>query len=128
MVVSKAVVSKAVVSKGVGSAASKVLRETLYKLGDLVRVDDRDVAGHCRAPWYLRGHTGVIAEVLGDFRDPERLAYHRPGVPRQILYKVRFKQTDLWCDYSGPARDRLEADITENWLHAATAKRKAKTP
>jgi nitrile hydratase subunit beta len=118
-----------VVSGVVTKVTGKSMRATRYQPGDSVRVDDRDVAGHCRAPWYLRGQSGVIAEVLGDFRDPERLAYHRPGVPRQILYKVRFKQTDLWSDYPGPARDRLEADITENWLApAVSAKRKAKTP
>lgn len=101
-------------------------RTPRYKSGDPVRVDDRDVAGHCRAPWYLRGHMGVVVEVLGNFRDPERLAYLRPGLPRQILYKVRFKQTDLWPDYVGPARDHLEADITENWLEPVVpARRKA---
>ena len=105
------------------------MRETRFKPGDLVRVDDRDIAGHCRAPRYLRGQTGVVAEILGDFRDPERLAYHRPGLPRQILYLVRFKQTDLWDAYPGPARDRLDADISENWLVTAVpAKRKARTP
>jgi nitrile hydratase subunit beta len=87
-----------------------------FKTGDTVRVDDRDAIGHCRAPWYLRGQSGVIAEVLGIFRDPERLAYHRPGLPALPLYKVRFKQTALWADYKGPARDHLEADISENWL------------
>ena len=104
---------------------SAVMQETRFKPGDFVRVDDREVAGHCRAPWYLRGRTGIIGEVLGTFRDPERLAYLKPGLPRQVLYKVRFKQTDLWVTYAGPSRDRLEADITENWLlPAAPAKRK----
>ena len=106
---------------------STIAHQTRFKPGDMVRVDDRDVAGHCRAPWYLRGQTGVIAEILGNFRDPERLAYHRPGLPRQILYKVRFKQTALWPAYVGSARDRLEADLTENWLQAVVpAKRKVK--
>ena len=40
---------------------------------------DRPVLGHCRTPWYLRGKTGVIASMHGTFRDPELLAYHRPG-------------------------------------------------
>jgi nitrile hydratase subunit beta len=104
-----------------------------YKPGDAVRVDDRDANGHCRAPWYLRGQPGVIGEILGVFRDPERLAYHRPGLPSQVLYKVRFKQAALWPKYSGPARDSLEADISENWLlpmaqaPARAASRKAKS-
>ena len=92
------------------------LQQARYKTGDAVRVDDRETAGHCRAPWYLRGQAGIVAEVLGVFRDPERLAYHRPGVPMQVLYKVRFKQKSLWPDYKGPAGDHLEADISENWL------------
>ncbi len=97
-----------------------------YKPGDAVRVDDRAVAGHCRAPWYLRGQEGVVVEVLGNFRDPERLAYLRPGLPRQILYKVRFEQASIWPNYIGASSDALEADITENWLHASdTAKRGA---
>ena len=95
---------------------SAVAHVSRFKPGDRVRVDDREVAGHCRAPWYLRGQTGVVTEVLGVFRDPERLAYLRPGWPRQVLYKVRFVQSELWRDYHGAARDRLEADITENWL------------
>ena len=89
-----------------------------FKPGDKVRVDEREAHGHCRAPWYLRGQTGVIAEVLGVFRDSERLAYHRPGLPALPLYKVRFMQAALWADYKGPTRDTLEADISENWLLA----------
>jgi nitrile hydratase subunit beta len=85
-------------------------------IGATVRIDDRDAEGHCRAPWYLRGQTGTIVEHLGIFKDPELLAYHKPGYPLQPLYKVRFSQKTLWGDYSGPAGDDLEADISENWL------------
>ena len=87
-----------------------------WKPGDKVRVQQRNANGHCRAPWYLRGKDGVIAEVLGVFNDPERLAYHKPGLPPLPLYKVRFKQTHIWDAYPGPAGDQLEADIYENWL------------
>lgn len=90
-----------------------------FRPGDLVRVDDRTVLGHCRTPWYLRGKTGVIVSVQGCFRDPEKLAYHRPGLPRQVLYKVRFRQTDLWSGYHGDTQDQLEADIYEHWLTKA---------
>ncbi len=84
--------------------------------GDKVRVAGRDALGHCRTPWYLRGKTGVIASIHGTFRDPERLAYHQPGLPAQVLYKVRFKQSEVWGRYDGPAGDQLEADIFEYWL------------
>lgn len=90
-----------------------------FACGDRVRVADRDALGHCRTPWYLRGKTGVIASVHGIFRDPERLAYHQPGLPAHALYKVRFTQSELWGRYEGPGRDQLEADIYENWLEPA---------
>ena len=86
---------------------------------DLVRVADRPVLGHCRTPWYLRGKVGVIASIHGKYRDPERLAYHQPGLPAQVLYKVRFKQAEVWDRYEGPQEDQLEADIYENWLEPA---------
>jgi nitrile hydratase subunit beta len=102
-----------------------------FKPGDAVRVDARASLGHCRTPWYLRGKTGLIAEVQGQFRDPERLAYHRSGLPAQVLYKVRFNQTALWPDYAGAPSDTLEVDLYEPWLlpapTTATPTGKAKT-
>jgi nitrile hydratase subunit beta len=102
-----------------------------FKPGDAVRVDARASLGHCRTPWYLRGKTGVIAEVQGQFRDPERMAYHRSGLPTQVLYKVRFEQRQLWPKYKGPAADQLEADVYEHWLLPLTesgAKKKGAKP
>jgi hypothetical protein len=87
--------------------------------GDRVHVPDRSALGHCRTPCYLRGKTGVIASVHGKYRDPERLAYHQPGLPAQVLYKVRFRQRDVWQQYPGPREDQLEADIYEHWLEPA---------
>jgi nitrile hydratase len=87
--------------------------------GDKVRVADRSAVGHCRTPWYLRGKRGEITSIHGTFRDPERLAYHQPGLPAQVLYKVRFKQREIWGRYDGPTTDQLEADIFEHWLEPA---------
>jgi hypothetical protein len=87
--------------------------------GDRVRIAKRPVLGHCRTPWYLRGKVGVIGSVHGKYRDPERLAYHQPGLPAQVLYKVRFKQRDVWGRYGGHPEDQLEADIYEHWLDPA---------
>ena len=61
-------------------------------------------SGHCRTPWYLRGKPGVVAAVQGIFRNPEQLAYHKPGLPSAVLYKVRFEQGDLWGRYRGARR------------------------
>lgn len=87
--------------------------------GQRVRVERRPAIGHCRTPWYLRGQTGTIAGVQGAYHDPERLAYHKPGLPLAVLYKVRFRQNELWPGYRGPATDQLEADIYEYWLAPA---------
>jgi len=87
--------------------------------GEAVWVPARAVLGHCRTPFYVRGKRGVVTGVHGSFRDPERLAYHRPGLPAQVLYKVRFKQSDLWQAYRGSDEDHLEVDIYEHWLEPA---------
>ena len=36
--------------------------------------------------------------------------------PERLLYKVGFRQADLWSDYEGPDDDRLYADVYEHWL------------
>jgi hypothetical protein len=90
-----------------------------FRPGDAVRIRGFPPFGHCRTPWYSRGRTGVITMIQGAFRDPERLAYHKPGLPLQILYKVRFRQGGLWDPYRGPAGDWLYADISEHWLEPA---------
>lgn len=87
-----------------------------FKVGDHVRIDDRASLGHCRTPSFVRGKTGVVVEVLGAFRYPEKLAYHRPGLPAQPLYTVRLRQNELWEDYAGPASDHLDIDIYQPWL------------
>jgi nitrile hydratase len=89
-----------------------------FAVGDRVVVANRPPHGHCRTPWYLRGHSGTVASIHGAYHDPERLAYHKPGLPLQTLYKVRFLQTDLWQAYPGPPDDHLEADIYEYWLES----------
>lgn len=95
-----------------------------FEVGARVAVRDDRAQGHCRSPKYLRGRTGEIAAIQGAFRDPERLAYHRPGLPAAVLYKVRFALADVFAaDPSSPeprAGDELEADIYEHWLTAVS--------
>lgn len=100
-------------------SASRATPRPRFKKGDSVVIESRPALGHCRTPWYLRGRAGVIASVQGTYHDPERLAYHKPGWPAAVLYKVRFRQADLWPSYAGPADDHLEADIYEYWLQPA---------
>ena len=87
-----------------------------YEPGDRVRVLPAEKPGHVRTPGYLKGKSGWIEAVIGPFRNPEELAYGLSGQPEHNLYKVGFKQEDLWVDYQGPAEDVLYADVYEHWL------------
>lgn len=90
-----------------------------YAKGEAVQVDDRDQPGHVRTPIYVRGKTGTIERIVGAFPNPEKLAYGQPGLPYKYLYRVNFRQTDLWPDYAGNATDTLEIEIYEHWLSPA---------
>ena len=58
----------------------------------------------------------VIVQVAGGFRNPEELAFGRFNAPIVPLYRVRFKQQDVWPDYRGSPSDSLEVEIYEFWL------------
>jgi nitrile hydratase len=87
-----------------------------FEAGDRVRVLPEDRPGHVRTPDYIRGKRGRVQSMLGEFRNPESLAYGGTGLPERPLYKVSFRQADLWEDYPGPTDDELCADIYEHWL------------
>ena len=87
-----------------------------FEPGDRVRVLSGERPGHVRTPGYVRGKTGRVESVLGEFRNPESLAYGDSGLPQRPLYKVSFRQLDLWEGYPGPAKDELCMDIYEQWL------------
>ena len=87
-----------------------------FAAGDPIRVRDEYVPGHVRTPDYVKGRPGRIATKLGDFRNPEELAYGDSGLPEQTLYKIEFRQSDLWDDYHGASDDALYIDLYEHWL------------
>jgi len=87
-----------------------------FEPGDRVRVLSEERPGHVRTPGYVRGKAGRVESVLGEFRNPESLAYGDSGLPQRPLYKVSFRQLDLWEGYPGPAEDELYMDIYEQWL------------
>ena len=87
-----------------------------FKKGDPVRVIDSHPPGHRRTPYYIRGKVGEIERVCGEFPNPEELAYGFNGLPKKTLYRVRFRQKDVWSDYSGPTKDTVDVDIFEHWL------------
>jgi hypothetical protein len=87
-----------------------------YKPGDRVKVRNAHPLGHIRTPFYIRGHSGVVERLCGSFGNPEELAQQRSGEPKQPLYRVRFRQKDVWPDYEGAEEDVLEVEIFQHWL------------
>ncbi len=87
-----------------------------FAVGDRVRVRVAHPPGHLRTPFYIRGQRGQIERLCGAFANPEELAYNRSGLPRQPLYRVRFRQKELWPFYAGPAGDSIEIEIYQHWL------------
>ncbi len=80
-----------------------------------VRDDWPETRGPChiRTPHYLRGEQGVVQRHLGDFPNPEDLAFARPA-PERMLYHVRFPMRELWPD--GHGEDALVVELYEHWL------------
>ena len=84
--------------------------------GDPVAVRAIYPLGHIRTPYYIRGKRGVIERFCGIYGNPEELAYARPGLPKQPLYRVRFLQRDVWPEYRGRAEDTVDIEIYQHWL------------
>lgn len=87
-----------------------------FAVGERVRVDDRYPPGHIRTPYYIRGKSGVVADMVGAFANPEDLARGGDGLPERPLYRVRFRQTVAWTDYGGDKGDTVDIEIFEHWL------------
>jgi hypothetical protein len=90
-----------------------------FQPGDRVHVRADEKPGHVRTPDYVKGKTGRIESMLGAFKNPESLAYGDSGLPERSLYKVGFRQKDLWDEYMGSADDALYIDLYEHWLEPA---------
>jgi nitrile hydratase len=87
-----------------------------FAAGDRVTVRAAYPRGHVRTPYYIRGKSGVIERVLGEFGNPEELAFGRYGSPPRRLYRVRFRQAEVWPDYAGGVDDTVDVEIYEHWL------------
>ena len=87
-----------------------------FKTGDRVKVLKAYPVGHVRTPYYIRGHVGEVERLCGAFPNPETLAQMRSGLPALPLYRVRFRQNEVWPDYRGSGNDVLEVEIFQHWL------------
>ena len=73
---------------------------------------------HIRTPHYVRGERGTLVRHLGDFPNPEDLAFARPA-PLRPLYHVRFDQPAIWGE--GTAGDALLVEVFGHWLEVVTS-------
>ncbi len=94
------------------------MSEPRFSVGQRVRIADRTPPVHHRVPAYANGQIGVIERVCGVHGEPEKFI-RGDGKPAQRLYRVCIEQNDLWENYNGSDRDKLEIDIFEHWLESA---------
>jgi nitrile hydratase len=83
-----------------------------------VRDDWPETRGPChiRTPHFLRGRTGTVVRHLGDFPNPEDLAFGRPAAILP-LYHVSFGLPTIWPE-PRPG-DEIVAELFGPWLEAA---------
>ena len=92
------------------------MNEARFKPGERVRVMKAYPPGHIRTPHYIRGCVGEVERICGAFPNPEELAQMRSGLAAQPLYRVRFRQQDVWPDYRGGLHDTVDVEIYQHWL------------
>lgn len=87
-----------------------------FQPGAAVRVKSLSPPGHCRTPYYTRGHSGTVLGVADRQRNPEALAYGRDGLPPLPVYRVRFAMAELWPAPEKAEGDSVVVDLFEPWL------------
>ena len=90
-----------------------------FGAGQHVTVRALGKTGHVRIPAYIRRRRGVVVQYCGAFLNPEELAIGVTSGPVVDLYRVEFRQSDLWPDGGHAPDDRLVIEIYEHWLEAA---------
>ena len=84
-----------------------------FTVGEPVRARLSAASGHTRLPLYVRGRSGVVHAVRGEFPLADALA--RDGVSRpEALYSVRFAARDLWGADAGD--HHIYLDLYESYL------------
>jgi hypothetical protein len=90
-----------------------------FQIGDRVCVRDRTTLFHHRTQSYVRGRTGVVIEHRPEWLIPEDEAWEHEDGRVEPFYVVRFRQADLWPNYTGLESDTLETEVAEGWLEPA---------
>lgn len=87
-----------------------------FARGQRVRVKRMHPVGHTRCPRYVRGAVGVVQEIRGADRLPDRATYGAKVAP-EAVYSVAFSSQELW----GPSEQaawRVSLDMWESYLEA----------
>ncbi|AFY70186.1 hypothetical protein Pse7367_1910 [Thalassoporum mexicanum PCC 7367] len=89
-----------------------------FNVGDKVKVESLPKSGHVRTPVYILGKQGTIAQIQGNYPNPEEVAHLANPITVMPLYLVRFELADLWGDACLPAnaKDTLCSELYEHWL------------
>lgn len=90
-----------------------------FQLGDRVTVRDTTSLFHTRTQKFTRGRTGIVVAYRPEWIIPEDEAWGRDDGRTEPFYVVRFRQRDLWPDYTGFPADTLETEFSEHWLMPA---------
>ena len=104
------------------------MTEYKYAIGDRVTVRDGTTLFHTRTQAFTRGKTGTVVEYRPEWVIPEDEAWGRDDAEHngrfEPFYVVRFRQKDLWPNYTGFDIDTLETEVSEHWLEPAKEEQK----
>jgi nitrile hydratase len=100
-----------------GQPMGPVADAARFERGQRVRVKRMHPPGHTRCPRYVRGAVGVVQDVRGSDRLPDRAVYGE-DVAREPVYSVTFRSDDLW----GPGETgswTVALDLWDSYLEPA---------
>jgi nitrile hydratase beta subunit len=102
---------------GLPGAELRPQPQARFRIGDRVLVRTMHVAGHTRAPRYVRGRRGVVVHVAPKFSFPDAAALgltHRA----ESTYHVQFDARELWADAAG-RNESVVVDLWDSYLEGA---------
>ncbi len=102
--------SRALAQLSVSKRMSPAPPAARFTPGERVVVKRMRPAGHTRCPRYARGVAGVVEEIRGADRLPDRAVYGE-DTPPETVYSVAFRSTDLW----GPSEEPPWTVLLDMW-------------
>ena len=88
-----------------------------FTLGQVVRAKNINPAGHTRLPRYVRGKTGEVRSLRGEWVFPDTNAAGLGEQPQHV-YCVRFRGSEVWGPDAEPGTS-VSLDLFEPYLEPA---------